>query len=245
MKVAAFIPVSLHSISAGMASGSVGGASLVLSELAGAPLLGHVCARLALVTRLQNLTVVTTAAAADDSIAGFCNERGLTCFRSTQDDELGRVLAALKSIEAKAGVIVRANAPFIDPVIIDHVANLVEMTDGMLDYIGTDLAQTYPRGMEVEAFTRAALEDADRRCGDPAERSSATLYLRGNSRLYRLLGVKAPEALQRPDLRLAVEAEADFSRLEPLRQHFAGRDDFSLEEIIAVLDADAGGLFLE
>ncbi|MHB8885123.1 MAG: cytidylyltransferase domain-containing protein [Methylovirgula sp.] len=243
MQVAALIPVSLHAASADSEPGHGGGNSLVLTELAGEPLLGRVCTRLAQVARLGNLTVVTTAGAADDDIAHFCNDRGLTCFRSTQEDELGRVLAALKSLEAKAAVTVRANAPLVDPAIIDHVANLVEMTDGMLDYIGTDLAQTYPRGMEVEAFTRAALEDADRRCGDPAERESAALYLRRNSRLYRLLGVKAPEPLQRPEVRFDVESAADIARLELLLRHFAGRIDFGLEEMLAAFDAHPDEIF--
>lgn len=243
MQVAALIPVSLRAATADSEPGHCDRNSLVLSELAGEPLLGRIGARLAQVARLESLTVVTSAATADDGIAHFCNDRGLTCFRSTQQDELGRVLAALKFLEAKAAVCVRANAPLIDPAIIDHVANLVEMTDGMLDYIGTDLAQTYPRGMEVEAFTRAALEDADGRCGDPAERNSAALYLRRNSRLYRLLGVKAPEPLQRPDVRFDVESAADIARLESLLRHFAGRINFSLEDMIAVLDAHPDDIF--
>lgn len=236
MKVTAVIPVTLAS--AGADKELDDGASLALTELAGKPLLGHVCDRLARVARLESLIVVTTAASADDPIEAFCHGWGVACFRSPRGDELGRVLDALKSIEAKAGAIVRTNAPLIDPSIVDHVVDLVEMTDGMLDYIGTDLAQTYPRGMEVEAFTRAALEDADHRC-EAQERSSATLYLRRNSRLYRLLGVKAPDDLQRPALRLDIRGAADLARLEPLLRHFAGRGDFSLGEIIAFLDAHA------
>jgi spore coat polysaccharide biosynthesis protein SpsF len=226
VKVAAIVPVSLS-----------GGDGMALSILAGKPLLGHVCDRLAMVEQLATLLIVTTTAGADDPIEAFCAARGVACFRSMMEDELGRVLAALKSIEAKAAAIIRPNAPLIDPAIVTHVVNLVEMTDGMLDYIGTDLTPTYPRGMEVEAFTRAALDDADHRCIDPLERGSAGLFLRRNSRLYRLLGVSAPEALQRPDLRLDVDGEAALAGLESLLSHFAGRPDFSLGEMIAVLEA--------
>jgi len=58
MQVAALIPVSLHAASADSEPGRGGGNSSVLSELAGEPLLGRVCTRLAQVARLGNLTVV-------------------------------------------------------------------------------------------------------------------------------------------------------------------------------------------
>jgi spore coat polysaccharide biosynthesis protein SpsF len=226
MQVAAVVPVTLADSGA-----------LALTEIAGKPALQHVLERIARVERLSGRYVVTTADAADDPVDAFCAATGTPCIRGTQADELGRVLAALKSIDAKAAAILRPTAPLIDPAIIDHVVNLIEMTDGMVDYVGTDLAPTYPRGMEVEAFTRAALDDADRRCLDPIERASATHYLRHNSRLYRLLGVKAPEEVARADLSLDVSKGADFSLMESGLIYFSGRPNASLADIIAFIDS--------
>jgi spore coat polysaccharide biosynthesis protein SpsF len=226
MKVAALVPVSFSDT----------GTCLALHDLAGKPLIGHVMDRLARVSRLEYVLVVTSNAPADDPIANFCQARGAQSFRSDKPDELGRVLAALKATETKAAALIRPSAPLIDPGVVDQVVNLVEMTDGMLDYVGTDLSQTYPRGMEVEGFTRAALEDADHRCLDAAERASAALYLKRNSRLYRLLAVTAPEALARPDLNLAVATDADLPRLESMIRRGLTAGDLSLAELILAAD---------
>lgn len=234
MKVAALVPVSFAQSD-----------TLALHRLAGRPLLSHLCARLAGVERLAMILIVTSTDACDDRLESFCRSESLACHRGAEFDELGRVLAAMKAIDIKAAAIVRPNAPLIDPAIVDQVATLMEMTDGMVDYIGTDLSGTYPRGMEVEAFTRAALDDADRRCLDPEERAAAGLYLRRNSRLYRLLAVKAPDGLQRPDLRFDISDAADIPRLEALlpsqtlSPETAERPLLGLEDMIARLDATA------
>lgn len=209
----------------------------LLEDILGAPVFAHIAARVALVARLAHLVVATTLHASDDPVDAACRARGIACFRADveADNALGLVLAALKATSAKAGVIVRSDSPLIDPAIVDRVVTLVEMTDGMVDFVGNTLARTCPRGMEVEAVTAAALEDADRRCADPADRRDPTLYLRRSSRLYRLLGVAAEGDLVRPDLDLSCEMDSE--TVTTVLRHFAGRTDFSLREIIACLDA--------
>lgn len=230
MKVTAIVPACLA---------GDGRNVLLLREICGEPVLGHVLDRLQLVERLDRIIVATTTAGVDDPIEVYCRTREIACFRGTEtaENQLGLVLAALKSVGAKAGAIIDGGSPLIDPAIVDHVVNLIEMTDGMLDFVGNDLAPTYPRGMAAEAFTVPALEDADRRCADPQTRREATLYLRRNSRLYRLLGVKAEGDLDRPDLALDVTREADMDFVTSILRHFDGRIDFSLREIIAYVDA--------
>jgi spore coat polysaccharide biosynthesis protein SpsF len=127
----------------------------------------------------------------------------------------------------------------IDPLIIDQVANLVEMTDGMLDWVGTNLSPVYPGGMDVEGFTLAALEDSDRRCADPAVRAQGTLYIRQNSRLYRILSIKTTPELNRPDLSFRVEKEEDLTAIAAIVRNFHDRNDYSLSEIIAFKEGAA------
>jgi spore coat polysaccharide biosynthesis protein SpsF len=110
------------------------------------------------------------------------------------------------------------------------------MTDGMLDWIGNTLAPAYPRGMEIDGFTTAALTEAEKRCGEPEQRRRGPAFLRENSRIYRPLSLKAPPEVARPNVRLDVESLADLPRIETIFQRFEGRSDFSLAEILGVLD---------
>jgi spore coat polysaccharide biosynthesis protein SpsF len=227
MKVVALLTTGLRS--------SIASEALV-REVAGKPLLAHALDRVARVDKLDAIAVAVTDAPADDAVVQFCKERGIACFRGNAEDGLGRLLAAFKAQEATAGVVISADALLVDPATVDHVANLIRMTDGMIDWIGTPLTHSYPRGMEVEAFTVAALDDSNRRCVDPNERREGTTHLRTNSRHYRLLSVTAPAEEHRPDLDMSATQET-MPVVEAILGHFSGRDDYGLTEMIAFLDA--------
>jgi spore coat polysaccharide biosynthesis protein SpsF len=235
MTILAVLPVSLW-------DGDVGRLALGC-EVGGRLPLDHVLARLAGVNGLTGLVVATSTSVSDEPVEAFCRARGIACFRGAKeaaDDRLGLVLAAARSSGARAVLLVGADTPLIDPAILQRVADLVLLTDGMLDFVGTTLARTYPGGMAVEAATVAALEDADRRCADPATRRDAMAYLRQNSRLYRLLVVEAETELARPDLRFDLATEADLEVIAAIFARFDGRSDISLRELIDFADFRAG-----
>lgn len=209
----------------------------VLTPMGGVPLLDRLLARLSKVDKLAQIVVLTSDADEDAVLSSHCADHGIPCRQAPRDDLMGGLLAALKGAGAKGGVMVEATNPLMDPALVDKVANLLEMTDGMLDWIGNTLSQTYPRGMEIDGFTTAALEEADKRCAEPAQRRAGPAFLRENGRIYRPLSLTAPVEVARPDLNLKLEGPADLLRMEAIFAHFAGRDDFSLEDIISFLDA--------
>lgn len=209
----------------------------VLSPIEGKPLLGHLLDRLAGVDKLAGVVVTTSDAPEDKAILDFCATRGTPCESGPRDDLLGRLLMALKTAGARGGLMVDAGNPLIDPALVDQVANLLQMTDGMLDWIGNTLAPTYPRGMEIDGFTTAALEESGRRCAEPKQRREGPAFLRQNSRLYRPLSLTAPPELARPEMKLNVEGPEDLPRIEKIFRQFDGRTDFGLAEILTYLDA--------
>ncbi len=228
MNVLAIIPATL--LREGRETG-------ILSSLAGKPLLGHLLDRLANVRKLEGIVVTTSDEPEDAAILDYCAARGTPCRSGARDDLLGRLLTALKTAGAKGGVMVDAGNPLIDPALVDQVADLLQMTDGMLDWIGNTLSPTYPRGMEIDGFTAAALEESEKRCAEPAQRRQGPAFLRQNSRLYRPLSLTALPELARPQVRLDVEGPEDLPRIEAIFRHFDGRTDFGLAEILTFLDA--------
>jgi len=72
------------------------------------------------------------------------------------DDVLGRYVRAARSANAEVIVRVCGDCPFVDPDVIDEVVQ-VRAAAGV-DYAGNTRVRTYPRGLDVEAFTLAALE---------------------------------------------------------------------------------------
>lgn len=228
MNVLAIIPATL------MREGRETG---VLAAVAGQPLLGRLLDRLSGVGKLEGIVVTTSDDPEDGAIRDYCAARGTPCRSGARDDLLGRLLTALKTTGAKGGVMVDAGNPLIDPALVDKVVDLLQMTDGMLDWIGNTLSPTYPRGMEIDGFTTAALEESEKRCAEPALRRQGAAFLRKNSRLYRPLSLTAPPEFARSQVRLDVRGPEDLPRIETIFRHFDERTDFSLAEILAFLDA--------
>jgi spore coat polysaccharide biosynthesis protein SpsF len=208
-----------------------------MTQAHGQPLLGHVLDRLERAGKLSRIVVTTSDGPADEAIIDYCTARETICLKGPRDDLLGRVLSALTSTGAKGGVMVGGCSPLIDPAIVDHVVNLLQMTDGMLDWVGnTASPPTYPQGMEIDGFTTAAITESDKRCADVEQRRQGPAFLRQNSRLYRLLAVSAPKELERPQVNLKVAGADDLPRIESVLAHFGTRTDYSLAEILAFVD---------
>ena len=171
----------------------------VLAPLAGAPLLGRLLDRLAHAEKLVGIVVTTSDEAEDAPIRDFCAARGTQCQTGARDDLIGRQIASMQAAGAKGGISLDARNPLIDPALVTQVADLLQMTDGMLDWIGNTLAPAYPRGMEIDGFTAAALTEAEKRCGEPEQRRRGPAFLRENGRIYRPLSLKAPPEVARPE----------------------------------------------
>ena len=208
-----------------------------LRDICGRPLLGHLLDRLALCRTLDDVIVATSTNAENDAIADYCAGRGTVVFRGSEDDVLGRLLAALQSHGATTGVLAFGDQPVLDPAVIDQLVSVFRQAGGQYDFVGNDLVTTYPPGMDAEVFSVAALADANTRTTDPAIREHATLYIRKNPDRYRLLNVEAPPALRRPELEIEVDSPEDLAVAEAIAAHFGARRDFSTGEIIAFLES--------
>ena len=208
----------------------------VLHDICGKPLLGHLLDRLLLCNALNGIVVATSVQPENDLIESYCRNRGIPCYRGSEDDVLDRMVGALRSQHADVGVQVFGDGPLIDPRIVDDCVDRFRQADGSYDFVGNDLGTTYPPGMEVEVFSVAALLDSHERALDPAVREHSTLFIRQNPGRYRLLNVEAPDHLRRPELEIEVDMAEDLEVVEAILRHFHPRNDMSLAEIIAFLD---------
>jgi spore coat polysaccharide biosynthesis protein SpsF (cytidylyltransferase family) len=208
-----------------------------LRDICGRPMLGHLLDRLSLCRTLDEVIVATSINGENDVIEEYCVRRGTVVFRGSEDDVLGRLLAALESREADVGVLAFGDQPLLDPAVVDQLVSIYKQAGGLYDFVGNDLVTTYPPGMDAEVFSVAALADAATCTADPAVREHATLYLRKNPHRYRLFNVEAPFALRRPALEVEVDSPEDLLVIEAVVARFGARRDFSTGEIIAFLES--------
>jgi len=209
----------------------------VLHRLAGKPVLGHLLDRLSYCRGIDGIVVATTGGPSDDAIEDYCRERGMPCFRGSTDDVLGRLTEALSAAGADAGVVAFGDGPLADPRIIDDLIILFRSLHPNIDFVGNDLESSFPAGTEAEVVSLAALRDATTRTNDPQIREHGTLFIRQNPQLYRLRSVVAPPSLHRPEIEIEIDEAIDLEVVGSVLEHFEGRPDVPMSEILAFLDS--------
>ena len=148
----------------------------VLADLDGAPMLAHMLARARRARRLDAIFVATTANPTDDPVVALCDSLGVATFRGDEQDVLGRFARAAAASEADVVMRLTADCPMSDPAMIDEAVATRE--EGSYDYLSNAIRRTYPDGLDVEIFTRAALDEADRVTTEPFHREHVTPYMR-------------------------------------------------------------------
>lgn len=148
----------------------------VLESLGDRPMIVFMVERALRTRRLDEVVVVTSVDPTDDPLAEALERHGIGCFRGDLNDVLARYAAAAEALEADFVVRLTGDCPLIDPAVIDQVVEM--LLDGDVDYASNIDPPSYADGLDVEAFTRDALEAAHAQATTPAEREHVTLWMR-------------------------------------------------------------------
>lgn len=141
-------------------------------------------------------------------------------FACQASDPTERFVRALEKFPAEAVVRVQADNLFVDPALIDRLVCAAESqprcdyasyasrdgTPAILSSVGI-----YAEWFRAKSFRRAALA-----ASDPADRQLVTRPLYANREQFRVLFLRAPEEIDREDVRLSVEAEEDWDHVETI-----------------------------
>lgn len=157
----------------------------VLKPLAGDTVLGHVVRRVREAKRLNGVCIATTESPADDPIVAECRRLGVECFRGSEPDVLARYHGAAQAIKADVIVRVTSDCPLFDGALLDKMLAEFGAANG-LDYLSNVQVRRFPRGLDAEIFTLAALRMAHRKAKEPHEREHVTPYLYQHPEQFRL-----------------------------------------------------------
>jgi spore coat polysaccharide biosynthesis protein SpsF len=206
----------------------------VLLPLLGEPVLTHVVRRVGRASSVDAVVVATTTRPEDDAIVELGVGQGWLVERGSEMDLLERYLVAARTHDADRVIRITSDCPLIDPAVIDDVVGALAATGA--DYASNTLEpRTFPRGLDVEAMTRSALETADRGDHDPASREHATPYIYRHPELFRLTRVPLPVDLS--GHRWTVDTAEDYELVRRIFEAL-GRDDFGWRDALAVVEAN-------
>jgi spore coat polysaccharide biosynthesis protein SpsF len=207
----------------------------VLAQVQGRTLLSILLERLARVSLRHRTVVATTDEPEDDAIVAECRRQETEVFRGATHDVLARYLGAAAATGASEIVRITADCPLTDPQIVDRVIAAFR-TPG-IDYASNTLERTFPRGLDVEVFSRDALEAANRDAVQDWEREHVTPFIYHHPERFTLRNV----ANDRPegDERWTVDTPEDLELVTRILGALLPSDQaFGLPEIRGVLSAN-------
>ena len=157
----------------------------VLRQLAGDTVLGHVVRRVREARRLDGVCIATTESPADEPIVAEATRLGVSCWRGSEQDVLARYYGAAQASGAEVIVRVTSDCPLFDGALLDEMLAVFFATPG-LDYLSNVQARSFPRGLDAEIFTFAALTRAHHQALRQHEREHVTPYFYQHSEVFRL-----------------------------------------------------------
>lgn len=193
-------------------------------RLGGQTLAHRIARRVSESTRLHQVAITGADLPAPLLTSGFC---GADVLDLPHGHVCERLAAAADTFDADWVVYVPGNRPFVDPSLIDCLLNRALQSEADLDYVGyCDNAGGWERVRQLGVAGEVCHADAlrrlrrnvDRLACDPNELSLAAM-LKNAPGNYQMQFVGIPDALDRDDLRFAIEDDRDWECAELFSDH--------------------------
>ncbi len=206
----------------------------VLMDLGGQSVLARVVHRLGRADLIDKIIVATTDSAADGPIVAETKKLDVECFRGSEFDVLDRYYQAAAAFGAAVVVRITADCPLIDPQLVNDTISSLRKQN--VDYASNSITRTYPRGLDVEACTAAALRLAWQKATEPYEREHVTPYIYEHRALFRIASVFGTTDYSH--LRWTLDTPSDLALLRAIYDRFRNTDNFCWQDVIALMESE-------
>jgi spore coat polysaccharide biosynthesis protein SpsF len=203
-------------------------------DICGQPMLGRVVNRVRYSGFLTEIVVVTSTKIQDNQIVDYCRASDVAVFRGSEADVLDRYYWAAKEYKAENVVRITADCPFIDSEIIDTVIGAFDSAE--VDYASNTLERTFPRGLDVEVFSFAALSKAQDMAKEDYQRTHVTPFIYEHPDLFQLHSIVAP--VNHTQYRLTVDQIEDLEFARVLYERLDNHNTFSWLDVISILELE-------
>lgn len=211
----------------------------VLFPLGETSVLGFLVNRLRQCSRVDELVVAIPDGSSDDALAKACDAMGVACHRGDEQDVLGRFHGAATKSGAEVVVRITSDCPFYDP---DELDGMLESFHAWLeageqvDYFSNcTIKRTYPRGLDTEIFTFAALDRAFKEADQPHEREHVTPWIYADGERLTLRSHESDQDLSHH--RWVLDTDADWRFIYRSFQELRALGErFRMSDVVECLD---------
>lgn len=208
----------------------------VLLDIEGQTMLERVVRRTKQSRLVTRVVVATTTDPADDEVADAASGMDLGVTRGSEWDVLDRYHQAAEEFDAQVIVRISADSPFIDPAVIDQAIEAYLSVRPAVDYASNKLSPTFPLGLDVEVFSRGALDRSWNEATESFQRSHVTVYIYQNPSLFRLLPVTTGHDLH--SMRWTIDTPEDIEFARQVFKRLGGRNDFGWLDVVNIVERE-------
>jgi spore coat polysaccharide biosynthesis protein SpsF (cytidylyltransferase family) len=204
----------------------------VMLDIEGQTMLARVVRRVQQAKSIDDVVVATTSSKQDDVVADEGTRLGVRVTRGSEEDVLDRFRQAATESGAATIVRVSADSPLVDPEVTDMVVDAYMSQD--VDYASNKLGPSFPLGLDVEAFSRDALEKTWKEASEPYERSHVTVRMYSSNTSMNLLPVTTTP--DRHDWRWTVDTPEDLEFAREVFRRMGEGNDFSWQDVVTLIE---------
>lgn len=174
----------------------------VVMSLGGKTIAEHVYERLGQCRLIDKVVFAIPVGSHNDALETFLTEKGIPCFRGSEDHVLKRFYDCVSQYEPEIVVRATSDNPFIDWIQADRQ---IESLPGY-DYVSSKGA---PLGTGVEVFYASGLYEAYKQASSDREKEHVTPYLYLHPELFKVNKIPYRLPLKK-DYRLTVDTDEDY-----------------------------------
>jgi len=202
-----------------------------LLQVRGRPMLGYLIERLKAVPSLDQIVIAMTDRENDDPLQGFAESQGVTAFRGSEDDVLGRVLLAAQANSADVICEVTGDCPIIDPDLVEQIVQTYLANSAA--YVNNGRGGL-PSGMTAQVFSTEALALSASLTSEPLDREHVTLHIKRHPEMFPPIYIVPLRPLIRRDLVFTLDEKSDYELLKKIIEHFG--DENPMFRCVDVID---------
>jgi spore coat polysaccharide biosynthesis protein SpsF len=214
----------------------------VMLPLDGTHLLIHDIKRTMAAETVDDVVVATSTKTADDIVARYARRTGATVYRGSESDVLGRMYQAAEQEHADAVVRITGDCPLIAPDVINGVVEQLIETDA--DYSTNIIERTFPRGLDVEAFSFNSFQTVYDEATDQHHREHVTPYYHERDDLFHCTSITSkdvfdsPQMQDRTDIRITIDEADDYELLKRIYEDLDWSEWLDIRDVVDYIDAN-------
>lgn len=201
----------------------------VMKKIGQVPMIELLLQRLSQSKQVHQIVLATSNDERNAPLVAHVQKLGYSCVCGSENDVLQRYLDAARQVHADVVVRITGDCPLVDPMLVDRA--IEQYKTSAVDYLTNTSPPSYPDGLDIEVFSKRALERAGAEATDMFDHEHVTPYLRRLG-LFKTQVMSNDEDLS--SLRWTVDEPVDFEVVSRVFSHFAPDVHFSWQSVLGL-----------